>query len=115
MRQAFLSILGIVLLCGSAQAQVKSGVEKYFERLGYSLCFVDLVHKDGNDDLVVVEGTSELGSTSFTSDLPLMFDRLMFQRGYYSCKKGVSGGITEMIDQDGATQDFSFAEWKSMD
>jgi len=70
----------------------------------------DIVHKDGTAYRLVAESTSRLCRKVFTSGLPIILDRLIFQTGHYFRKRGVIGEITEMIGQDGAMQDFILAE-----
>jgi hypothetical protein len=82
----------------------------YFEARGYTLVHLSLVRVKSEDWLVVTDGLTR----SATKDLPLMFPTLMFRDGYYFCKKGIMGGITEMIDASGREQTILFADWKDL-
>ena len=100
-----------ILLQGSAQsARTARLAENYFAAKGYKLLQIQLVSVEGTNWLVVAAPFW----TSATSDLPLMFPSLTFQNGYYFCKTGIVGGITELIDMDGKSHNFIFASWKDL-
>jgi len=112
MKKVIFAAILALLLSTSVSAQVRTGVERYFKKAGYSLFYVQIVSSQGKDYLVVIDSDSALRQKYFTSDIPLMFDRLLFQSGFYFCKGAYLGGITELIDQDGEVQEFTFAHWQ---
>ncbi len=103
--------LVLVLLQGSEQtARMAQLAQRYFTAKGYKLLYVQLASVEGKYWLIVTDTYRK----SATSDLPIMFPRLTFENGYYFCKTGIVGGITELIDMDSKSHSFMFANWRDL-
>ena len=81
--------------------------QAYVENEGYEELYVKLSRFEGQNYLVV----KKTFGTYATDDLPWGFGTYGFQDGYYYCDPDPFGGINEMIDINGNTQSFLFADW----
>jgi len=109
-REKLRVLIAAVVSADQKQARLAELATKYFTAQGYKLIYLQLAEVDGIYWLVVHDTFRK----SATSDLPLMFPRTSFKDGYYFCKTGIVGGITEMLDENGTEQRFLFANWKDL-